>query len=271
MGTVKNHNPNTYGLEVVKGEVKILGIYMGENIEEACERTWGELEEKIKNTINLWRMRTLSFRDKAQIIKLLLSKINHILMTHHLPTKVLNNLNNIITRFIWKAKVNKVAHKTIIAKHQEGGLNLINIATKKETFRLKIIKKTLGNSTNIWVDYFREQLGSCGKSGIFNLCQTLPQNHYNSLEPFMREVMIAWKKVRPWFKVHVKNADHILQQPLCHNIEITSKGKPILSQFFEKAGVISISDIINTKRNISCDKVLTKLQNNKVKHKKKNL
>lgn len=140
---------------------------------------------------------------------------------------------------------------------------------KKETFRLKIIKKTLAKNANIWVDYFMEQLSSCGKSGLFNLCQTLPQNHYNSLEPFMREVMIAWKKMRPWFKINVKNAEHILCQPLCYNVEITNNGKPILSQFFEKAGIINISDILDTNRNISCAKVLDKLQNNKVKHRRK--
>lgn len=214
-------------------------------------------------------MRALSLKDRALIVnKLLLSKLNHIFLTHHLPTNTLNNLNSIISRFIWRAKSNQVAHKTIIAKYKNGGLNLMDITAKKETFSLKIIKKALSRNESIWVDYFTAALESCGKAGTYNLCQTFPQGHYSSLDPFMREVMAAWRKVRPRFKVQALRAEHVLKQPITHNIDISSNRKPVLSQFFEKTSINTISDILDTNKNISIAKVHAKFQQNQVKYRK---
>lgn len=130
---------------------------------------------------------------------------------------------------------------------------------------MKTIKKTLNNNTSIWVDYFKEALTSCSKAGIFNLCQSFPQSYYNNLRPFFKEVMIAWKKVRPWLKVQVTNADHVLRQPIYYNADITNDGKPVHSVFFERANIHTIADILDDQENISTTKVLNKLQQNKAK------
>lgn len=85
---------------------------------------------------------------------------------------------------------------------------MIDINTKTETFRVKIIKKGTNNK-NVWVDYFLAALNFCSKTKMFNLCQTLAQSHYNNLDPFMREVMVAWSKVRPWFRIHAKTDERV--------------------------------------------------------------
>lgn len=114
-------------------------MFLGNNIEAACKRTWDELENKLKSKISLWRMRALSLKDRSKMVNtLLLTKLNNVLMTHHLPNNTLN-IKSKITNFIWRAKSNQIAHRTIISKYQEGGLNLIDISAKKETFRMKII------------------------------------------------------------------------------------------------------------------------------------
>lgn len=117
-----------------------------------------------------------------------------------------------IENYIWKSKINQVAHNTIIAKYKHGGLNLVDIETKKYAFRLKIIKNLLSKDEYIWKNYIIALLDSCGRCGLYNLCQTLPQSHYSKLDPFMKEVMEAWERVRPLFKTDIKRAATALPQ-----------------------------------------------------------
>lgn len=83
LGSVANINPNTWGLKQVTDEIRVLGVFLGDNLEVACKRTWDELENKLESKINLWRMRALLLKI---VNTLLLTKLNHVLMTHHLPS-----------------------------------------------------------------------------------------------------------------------------------------------------------------------------------------
>lgn len=267
----KTHNK--WQFHETTGKIKVLGVFLGENLEAACEHTWGGLEAQIKNKLALWKMRALSLRGRAVVVNtLLLSKLNHVLMIHHLPRSTANRINNIMSQFIWKASSNQIAHNTVIGKYQSGGLNLIDLNSKMKAFRVKLIQKLLQTDNNaFWKDYVKDSLYSCGKAGLYNLCQTLPQRRYEHLDPFMREVMEAWGKVRPLFKVNIKSAGQILQQPLCHNAEISEKGRPLVSGALEKAKIDVIGDIMDDKGNMSLTTVINKLKLQNVRYRRQQI
>lgn len=45
-----------------------------------------------------------------------------------------------MTQFIWGTTVGKIARKTLINKYKEGGLQLIDVESKKTAFRIKHVK-----------------------------------------------------------------------------------------------------------------------------------
>lgn len=53
-----------------------------------------------------------------------------------------------MTQFIWGTTVGKIARKTLINKYKEGGLQLIDVESKKTAFRIKHVKKYLYDDTD---------------------------------------------------------------------------------------------------------------------------
>lgn len=62
---------------------------------------------------------------------LILSKLNYALAVVDLHLWVLNRLHEMMTKFIWGTTVGKIARKTLIGKYKEGGLQLVDVESKK--------------------------------------------------------------------------------------------------------------------------------------------
>uniref|UniRef100_A0A3P8TVS9 Reverse transcriptase domain-containing protein n=1 Tax=Amphiprion percula TaxID=161767 RepID=A0A3P8TVS9_AMPPE len=136
--------PNIWGFEEAQESVKVLGVYIGSDAAAARDKSWEDLLAKLPGQFRLWKMWGLTLRGKVVMTNsLILSKLTHTLAVHDLPNAVLAKINNLITTFLWKGKSNLVAHRTIIDDYKKGGLNLIDIHTKKSALRNKIIIKHL--------------------------------------------------------------------------------------------------------------------------------
>ncbi|KAG7496752.1 hypothetical protein JOB18_024398 [Solea senegalensis] len=138
-------SPGRWQFREEKACVRVLGVYLGCDGVAARDQTWHEVLEKIKKTLGMWKMRKLTLKGKVVVLNsLILSKLNHVLQIYDLPEQTLTEINNAISTFLWGSRRNMIAHKTIINKQSNGGLNLIDIKTRKHCFRVKIIKKTIG-------------------------------------------------------------------------------------------------------------------------------
>ena len=66
-----------------------------------------------------------------------------------MPDKVLINLNKILFSFVWSNTMETVKRLTLIDSFENGGLDIVDIKTKLETFRvsqiLQLIKGTKAN------------------------------------------------------------------------------------------------------------------------------
>ena len=89
------------GFKNVEGCRKALGIYIGKNVDEANGKTWRGIIDKIKNTLNLWKLRGLLLRGRVAVVNaLIMSKVNHALSTCALPLWASKEINTEIDRFI---------------------------------------------------------------------------------------------------------------------------------------------------------------------------
>ena len=76
LGHGKNRNDNFAGINWQKDMVKALGVWFGYNKTETETRNWQSKLESIKDTLNTWSCRDLTFQGRVLIIKTLaLSKI----------------------------------------------------------------------------------------------------------------------------------------------------------------------------------------------------
>uniref|UniRef100_A0A3B5L9W1 Reverse transcriptase domain-containing protein n=1 Tax=Xiphophorus couchianus TaxID=32473 RepID=A0A3B5L9W1_9TELE len=167
---VATRTPGRWEFREVVDEVKVLGVYLGKQQGEARDKTWENVISKVQKLLNLWNQRKLTIKGKTVIINsLIISKIIYPLSVYDLPDRILNKFNSQITTFIWRRNRNLINHKSLIAPYKEGGLKLVDILSKKQAIRIKLVTKFLTSSTkHIWFDYFRSYLESFGTKTVFN-------------------------------------------------------------------------------------------------------
>ena len=136
------------GLKWVNGYAKCYGFFLG--TDEGFKRNWEIIICKFKKVVDLYRCRDLSFKGKSVILKAVIcNSIWYVGSLTLMPDKVLIKLNKILFSFLWSNKMETVKRLTLIDSFENGGLDIVDIKTKLETFRvsqvLQLIKGTKAN------------------------------------------------------------------------------------------------------------------------------
>ena len=136
------------GLKWVNGYAKFYGVFLG--TDEGFKRNWEIIICKFKKVVDLYRCRDLSFKGKSVILKAVIcNSIWYVGSLTLMPDKVLIKLSKIIFSFLWSNKMESVKRLTLIDSFENGGLDIVDIKTKLETFRvsqvLQLIKGTKAN------------------------------------------------------------------------------------------------------------------------------
>ena len=100
--------------------IRVLGVFIGiGDLEEANGRP---RITAVKNTLNSWRQRHLSYRGRALIINALaLSRIWYVASLVHMPDWVLRELNTLVFNFFWKGKNDLVTTSVVCQPFLFGG------------------------------------------------------------------------------------------------------------------------------------------------------
>ena len=85
--------------------VKFLGIHITYDVKLLVEKNFRQRLKKIRNTIDLWKVRGLSIYDKVTIIKaFLLSKMISPSSALPTPPKIIKEFNTLVFQFLWNGK-----------------------------------------------------------------------------------------------------------------------------------------------------------------------
>ena len=75
--------------------------------------------------MKLWRLRQLTIGGKILIFKTLaISKIVHLALVKHVPSRKIAQLEKIQKQFIWKNRNPELKHTTLCNKYEQGGLKM---------------------------------------------------------------------------------------------------------------------------------------------------
>ena len=114
LGAWKFCNDEAHGLTWVR-KMKILGIFFG--VVDTEQGNWQPELNKLENSLNLWKSRSLSLLRKALVVNVLgLSKLICLARVFVLPAWVLSRVNRLMWSFIWNSRLETVSRNTCYLK-----------------------------------------------------------------------------------------------------------------------------------------------------------
>ena len=102
------------------------GVHHGYAID--YKAIWLEKINKIKNCIQVWKSRNLTFKGNVFIINtFLLSQIGVLAETVHVPNNVVKEIDRLLWSFMWDDKQPLASRNTMFLDKSLGGVNMPNL------------------------------------------------------------------------------------------------------------------------------------------------
>ena len=261
-GLVLNYNKSfamsTIGVPIDTGDIplkfkntlKILGIYFSNS------KSAGELEEnwspRIFNVMRLferWSRRNLSLIGKIQILKTFaLSQFVFVMQSIALPKDVLDQINRLFFRFLWKRKFSnkrafeKVKRKVMYNDVEDGGLNMVDIHRMQDSFILRWAEVVLTPGPELWKENALLFFKDLGGKLVFK-SKVLP-NDFKGLNMvpsvFWRMVLVKWLSHSGYIQTNTLS----LNDPINNNNNIVFKDRTLLLISCVRRGAAAVKDVL---------------------------
>ena len=130
-------------IEIVN-EIKLLGIFYNNAINQSTERNWDHLLVQVKSKLSKIYYKQASIFGRAILVNTFIEpKLIYPAMTIDPPEEIIKSFKKQIRAFIFKGTLPCIRHNTIIQTKDEGGINIHDIESKIQSFRLKYLYKVL--------------------------------------------------------------------------------------------------------------------------------
>ena len=127
LGRLKSSKDKYENINWTNKPVKSLGIYFGYDNKECQTLNIKKILDKITKLVDRWSKRNLTLLGKILIVKALLLPNLTYFATNGIITKdKLQIINNIIYRFVWNGRKDKIKRSILTKNYAEGGLKMID-------------------------------------------------------------------------------------------------------------------------------------------------
>ena len=152
IGSLKNTNARLYTQKPLiwtNEPINILGVWIDHSEQRMIDLNYETLLSKSENILRKWSNRNLSLVGKLQVINSLVASLYVYIMTviPSLPTDVLNKIENMFHKYIWKGK-SKIPKEILELNKKEGGLGLTNMTNKDKSLKFRGLNISM--RTPIW-------------------------------------------------------------------------------------------------------------------------
>ena len=129
--------------------IKALGIFFGTNAEEIKNQNWDNKINKIENIISSWKSRHLTMIGRIQIANtLLIPRLTYLIKVLPITKDIIKKAEQLIYRFVWNSKYEKVKRKTLIRQYEQGGLKLRDLSLHITTMLSDLVPKLMETKTS---------------------------------------------------------------------------------------------------------------------------
>ena len=230
------------------GKFKVLGIYFSVSQDIVSINFENKIEE-IKREIARWKKRQITPLGKITIIKtLIISKLNYLFLNIPDPTKAfLKELDQILFRFVWGGKTNRIKKTTLCKTYEEGGLKMVDIYAFLASMKISWLRRIVdfNQTVSAWhslypVLHYVEQFG-------YDYIRVCKENVKN---PFWLDVLEHYRKL--YITNHGENvsAVDVNVEPIHYNDNIKRGRETIYIREWANNGIIRVNDILDAHNHI---------------------
>ena len=127
-----------------------MGVHHGYNVDN--DKIWKDIIDRMKNCVQVWKSRKLSYKGKTIIVKnLLLSYCGFEIEMKGIPDKFKKEIETLIWDFIREGKVNQIKRDVHVCclDIENGGMSMVNLESYIDSRRIKFIYLLLTNQLKI--------------------------------------------------------------------------------------------------------------------------
>ena len=229
-----------YNIKWSNKPVKVLGVYVGWNLEESYRLTISNKIKSVKKLIYSWNHRKLTLNGKVLVLKsLAVSQIIYIANLVPFPDDLVKEIEEIFYEFLWNGKTHKVKKCIIIQDFNKGGHKMVDIRSIIITQKLKWVKLYLNNHNCLWNHSMKALIKVC------NLSVLLRSNfdNYDNLttSTFYTDVL---KVVHNLYNINQNNSmENLKNQFIFYNKHLKTDNRLIYDDELFKAGLWNVSDL----------------------------
>ena len=232
--------PKVLGIRCTNIPVKALGVWIGKDSEEIIQLNFRERIGKLKTVLNIWQQRTLTLKGKVVIVNsLALSQLQYLSSVLFVPGTVIDEVNNLIFKFLWPKKAH--VKKTVVTQEiHNGGLKMPDYLCKVKASKISWVKRLL-------------QGGKCAILAKEILMLQMPWNEFcrsNFDTDFLNDDTPLFYKqlLQYWFDFYATKPEgvtEILSECIWYNKYITVDNAPIFYKNAYANGLKYINDVLD--------------------------
>ena len=142
----------------------LLGLRFSTDFSKIPEMNYHQTLQNIKRDIKKWSSRYLSPFGRITVVKTnILSKCIHLFSSLPRSDYFQKQLNQILFKFVWDGKPDKIKRTTICHDYMEGGLKMINIKKFEQALKVSWVRIFLSSSDSQWYRLFKKSYGNPDK------------------------------------------------------------------------------------------------------------
>ena len=240
IGENRNCDFDTIGVSYTNPAIKLLGVFVSNDLDLTTELNLKERIKTIRSVINSWKRRNLTLIGKIVILKtFIISQFQYVLSAIHIPAKYIKEINDIMFSFIWNGKRAKIRKEILCQPRQNGGLSAPDLELIMYASRLRWLKHYCNSDSTLWKGLFKYNLDNLGVNFDLLLhCNFVEANlDLNKLQPFYQDLVRAWSIV--------SGADNQPpgEQCIWYNKRLTDSTINVMSSGLFKSGVWFYADL----------------------------
>ena len=203
VGNWKNNVMKPGNLRYTNKMVKSVGVFVGNEREEAEKRGFEEIKEKIKNKIKFWKGKGISLKGRVKVANIFItSKLWNTCEVQDITNKTKQEIYKLLLDFVWGGNYHQRSKLGIQEDYNEGGLRLGNIENKIKTYRVKWLLHLCESDQNSIERFLANALISDGKLNLgLNILKGYTIDCTKSVpNKFYRNACAAWINSKIRFK-----------------------------------------------------------------------
>jgi len=241
--------------EWVKREVTLLGIKISDDQFKVQANNYAPKLQKIEDCLKIWQQRNLSLIGRIHIIKSLAgSQLVYNWSTIINPTEqYFKDVETVLYKFLWNSPIDRVKRKYMIAKYEEGGLQMLDIRSQCYALKLKWIGMLssidIEENMDVWKEWV--YLNTPNVSIKYLLCCNLSNKDLHQVVKFDKnsfwyEVFTEWCNLN--HDPEPYTAADVYGQSIWFNSKIKKGNKVIFHSNWYNHGIRYLRDLLDGDR-----------------------